>query len=101
MGDVGDTGTARGSTLPVVGRPSWRLEPCRPSILIEDFREERPRFSLGPRVTADPLLVLHPPGYQFVVRVGRMLTAAKRDYERTVGTHREFRPRIQSRVEHR
>jgi len=84
-----------------VRRQPLRLEAALPPILIEAFREERPRFSLGRRDTAEPALTRHPPGHEFAARIGSRVRAIRQDYERTVGTHRDFHPRMQSHVEHR
>ena len=44
---------------------------------------------------------VHPPGYELVERLAAVVATVKRDYARTIGTHREFHPRMHSRVEHR
>jgi hypothetical protein len=78
-----------------------RFEAGLPPIFIEEFREERPRFSQRRPVGTGPALTIHPPGYEFVARIGSLARSVRQDYERTVGTHRNFHPRMQSRVEHR
>src|SRR5258706_11376136 len=83
-----------------MGRQSQRLEGTLPPILIEDFREERARSPRRPTVAATTVSV-HPPGYEVVAWLATALATVKQDYERTIGTHREFHPRMQSRVEHR
>lgn len=64
-----------------------------PAILVEDYAEERvPR----PRHHRPPA-----PRPEVIRRLAAALTAIKQDYERTIGTHRDFHPRTHSRVEHR
>ena len=72
-----------------------------PAILVEDFAEERVRRA---RVAARPgpsMIAMHPPGYELVARLAAVIAIVKQDYARTIGTHRDFSPRLHSRVEHR
>jgi len=70
-----------------------RPERDLPGILVEEYSQERvPR----PRQARPPA-----PQPELVRRLASALTAMKHDYERTIGTHRDFHPRTHSRVEHR
>ena len=78
-----------------------RPERDLPAILVEDYSEERvPRPWHADRPPPASLSI-HPPGAELVRRVAATVTAVKLDYERTIGTHRDFHPRTHSRVEHR
>ena len=78
-----------------------RPERDLPAILVEEYSEERlpHRWPTGRSATGS--LSIHPPGAEVVHRLSALLTAVKLDYERTIGTHRDFHPRLHSRVEHR
>jgi hypothetical protein len=70
-----------------------RPERDLPAILVEDYSQERVPRPLQARPPA--------PRPEVVRRLASALTAMKHDYERTIGTHRDFHPRTHSRVEHR
>jgi hypothetical protein len=78
-----------------------RPERDLPAILVEDYSEERLPHLRPPHRPAPGALLVHPPGSEVVRRVAAVLTTVKQDYERTIGTHRDFHPRTHSRVEHR
>jgi len=70
-----------------------RPERDLPAILVEDYSEERvprswPRSRPAPRSKVRQRLAV-------------TLATIRQDYERTIGTHRDFQPRTHSRVEHR
>jgi len=78
-----------------------RPERDLPAILVEDYSQERAPRPWPTNRPADGSLSIHPPGRELVRRVAAAVTAVKLDYERTIGTHRDFHPRAHSRVEHR
>ena len=78
-------------------RPEGELPP----IIIEDFAEERVRRTRPPVLHGHSAIALHPPGYEIVARLAAVVATVKQDYARTIGTHRDFSPRLHSRVEHR
>ena len=70
-----------------------RPERDLPPILVEEYSQERvPRL----RQAKPPA-----PRPEAVRRLTAALSAMKVEYERTIGTHRDFHPRTHSRVEHR
>lgn len=72
-----------------------------PAIVVDGFSVER--VTRPHRVTPSDRATwhVHPPGTELVHRLRVAANATRQRYERTVGTHRDFRPRLQSRVEHR
>jgi len=76
--------------------PDGRL----PAIVVEHISETRvPRT--GPTVHSTAAVAVHPPGHELFERLAAVVAAMKQDYARTIGTHRDFHPRMHSRVEHR
>lgn len=71
-----------------------------PPVVVESFSESRERVHHRPMTTGGTL-ALHPPGYELVAKLSAVIATVKQDYARTIGTHRDFRPRIHSHVEHR
>ena len=70
-----------------------RPERDLPAILVEEYSEERVPRHRQARPPARRPEVVH--------RLAAAFIAMRLDYERTIGTHRDFHPRTHSRVEHR
>jgi len=78
-------------------RPDGRL----PAVVVEHISETRERPARPPVVRGSATVAVHPPGYALVERMAAVVATVKQDYARTIGTHRDFHPRMHSRVEHR